>query len=86
MVIIETVRMIPISTLELPDELWDVFGDGADFTFGDNNRTLVFPYRIANHIRSLVGACQDGGTWDDIADYLDSLEVEYPGVLIDLEN
>jgi len=82
MLTIETVRMIPLSTLNFPDELWDVFGDGADFTFGDNNRTLVFPYRIANHIRRI----DEDGTWEAEAQEFDRLETTYPGVYIDLEN
>jgi len=77
--LVETVRSIPLSTLGLPDEIYEALAEDAPFSWGDNDRTLVRPSRVAEHLRR-------AGTWDTEAYMFDRIEVNYPGIFIDLEN
>ena len=78
MLITQTVRFIPLSTLRLPDELIEVLADCSRFTFGNNDHSLVDPNRIAAYL--------DVQGWDLTADKFKLLAAEYPGIFIDLEN
>lgn len=77
--LVETVRMVPLSTLSLPTEIYEALAEDAPFSWGDNDRTLVSPSRIAEQLRRV-------GTWDAEATMFDLIEADYPGIFIDLEN
>jgi len=79
--VIETTQFIPLSTLGIPSEAVEELAFDAPFSWGDNNRTLVFPYRLGEHLQRV-----SPNLWDDVIEMLIGIELHHPGVYIDLEN
>lgn len=79
MITIETAQFIPVTAFNLPYWVHEVMAENASFTYGGNNRSLVLPETVVEHLR-------DGGVEAELVEPLCSFAREHPGVYLDLEN
>ena len=64
---IDTLRATPVSMIlppEWKDWVWTAISEGAPFSWGDNNHTLVDPLDFGDHLQDVIEVWKD----DDFAE------------------
>lgn len=92
---VQTCKFVPVT--DVVPEKWrpwffEGFVDGADFSWGDNNRTMITKDRFAEHAEDFLFSMYDDEkeqrkvTEDEIGEWLNKVRAIPADVYIDLEN
>lgn len=86
---IETCQFIPVTSIvpkQWGDWFYGTLSEGAPFTWGDNNRSLVSKSRFLQHVQDVLILGENDLTQEDFDEFIKTVESIDDEIYIDLEN